>query len=226
MPSITTLSTQPTRRRDLQKEETRLDLAFAAFELAETNGLANVRIPQIAAAVGVSPRTFNNYFASKEAAIVWPFTLRSDRLVTGLAGRPTDEPLADALVAAVMGLYGHSEADGLPKGWLTRFRALVAAEPALQGEYLKVAAAAETALAAGIAARAGVESGELAPQVLAAVVAGAERVAVRHWARRMRPSAPLADLVRSALSMALAGIDLTNPGLSISHDHNGTKEIR
>src|SRR5580700_7605674 len=106
MPSITTLSTQPTRRRDLQKEETRLDLAFAAFELAETNGLANVRIPQIAAAVGVSPRTFNNYFASKEAAIVWPFTLRSDRLVTGLAGRPTDEPLADALVAAVMGLYG------------------------------------------------------------------------------------------------------------------------
>jgi len=226
MPSITTLSTQPTRRRDLQKEETRLDLAFAAFELAETNGLANVRIPQIAAAVGVSPRTFNNYFASKEAAIVWPFTLRSDRLVTGLAGRPTEEPLADALVAAVMGLYGHSEADGLPKGWLTRFRALVAAEPALQGEYLKVAAAAETALAAGIAARAGVESGELAPQVLAAVVAGAERVAVRHWARRMRPSAPLADLVRSALSMALAGIDLTNPGLSISHDHNGTKEIR
>jgi AcrR family transcriptional regulator len=226
MPSITTLSTQPTRRRDLQKEETRLDLAFAAFELAETNGLANVRIPQIAAAVGVSPRTFNNYFASKEAAIVWPFTLRSDRLVTGLAGRPTDEPLADALVAAVMGLYGHSEADGLPKGWLTRFRALVAAEPALQGEYLKVAAAAETALAAGIAARAGVESGELAPQVLAAVVAGAERVAVRHWARRTRPSAPLADLVRSALSMALAGIDLTNPGLSINHDHNGTKEIR
>ena len=226
MPSITTLSTQPTRRRDLQKEETRLDLAFAAFELAETNGLANVRIPQIAAAVGVSPRTFNNYFASKEAAIVWPFTLRSDRLVTGLAGRPPDEPLADALVAAVMGLYGHSEADGLPKGWLTRFRALVAAEPALQGEYLKVAAAAETALAAGIAARAGVEPGELAPQVLAAVVAGAERVAVRHWARRMRPSAPLADLVRSALSMALAGIDLTNPGLSINHDHNGTKEIR
>jgi hypothetical protein len=33
-------------------------------------------------------------------------------------------------------------------------------------------------------------------------------------------------LVRSALSMALAGIDLTNPGLSINHDHHGTKEIR
>jgi AcrR family transcriptional regulator len=226
MPSTTTLSTQPTRRRDLQKEETRLDLAFAAFELAEINGLANVRIPQIAAAVGVSPRTFNNYFMSKEAAIVWPSTLRSDRLIAGLAGRPPEEPLAVALVAAVVGLYGHSEADGLPKGWLTRFRALVAAEPALQGEYLKVAAAAETALAAGIAARAGIEPGQLAPQVLAAVVAGAERVAVRQWARRMLPSAPLVEVVRSALSMALAGIDLADSGLAINHHHNGTKEIR
>src|ERR1700733_7804178 len=112
------------RRRELQKEQPRLVLALAAFDLATEHGVANVRIPQIAAAVGVSPRTFNNYFMSKEAAIVWPSTLRSDRLVAPLAGRPPAEPLADALVAAVLGLYGHSEADGLPKGWLTRFRAL------------------------------------------------------------------------------------------------------
>src|SRR5580698_4822135 len=43
------------RRRDWQKEQTRLDLALAAFELAKAEGLANVRVPQIAEAVGCRP---------------------------------------------------------------------------------------------------------------------------------------------------------------------------
>ena len=84
------------RRRELQKEQTRLVLALAAFDLAREHGLANVRIPQIAAAVGVSPRTFNNYFPSKEAAIVWPSTVRGARMAADLADRPAGEPLADA----------------------------------------------------------------------------------------------------------------------------------
>jgi AcrR family transcriptional regulator len=104
--------------------------------------------------VGVSPRTFNNYFPSKEAAIVWPATLRAAQLADSLAGRPPEEPLADAIVAAVAGQAGHTQIAGLPAGWLDEFRALVAAEPALHGEYLKAAAAAEPALADAIARRA------------------------------------------------------------------------
>jgi AcrR family transcriptional regulator len=194
------------RRRDLQKEQTRLDLALAALELADTHGLANVRVPQVAAAVGVSPRTFNNYFGSKEAAIVWPSSLRAARMTANLASRPPAEPLADALVAAVAGMYGETEMDGLPEGWLRRFRALVAAEPGLHGEYLKVAAAAEDVLAQAIAGRIGTEAGQLEAQVLAAVVAGAERAAVLYWVRHERPSAPLVDVVRDAVSMAVRGM--------------------
>jgi len=37
-------------RREMYKERTRLDLAVAAFELARKDGLAEVRVPQIAAA--------------------------------------------------------------------------------------------------------------------------------------------------------------------------------
>src|ERR1700733_11270498 len=96
----------PRGRRDWQREQTRLDLALAAFELAQAEGLANVRVPQIAEAVGVSTRTFNNYFSSKEAAIVWPTTLRGTRLAADLSGRPAGEPLADALIEVVAGLYG------------------------------------------------------------------------------------------------------------------------
>ena len=110
--------TGPLRRRDLQKEQIRLDLALAAFELAKAKGLARVRVPQIAEAVGVSTRTFNNYFPSKEAAIVWPTTLRGARLASDLAGRPAGEPLADALVEVMAGLYGPAARKGcLRTGW-------------------------------------------------------------------------------------------------------------
>ena len=80
------------RRRDQQKDQTRFDLSLAAFELAREHGLASVRVPQIAAATGVSPRTFNNYFPSKEAAIVWPTTWRGSRLAASLGDRRTCRP--------------------------------------------------------------------------------------------------------------------------------------
>jgi len=191
------------RRRDWQKEQTRLDLALTAFELAKSGGLGRVRVPQIAEACGVSTRTFNNYFASKEAAIVWPATLRGARMAADLAARPAGEPLADALIEVVVGLYGPADQDGLPLGWLDGFRALVAAEPALHGEYLKAQAANERALAQVVARRTGAADSDLQPLVLAGVVAAAERAAILHWFRQSGPTAPLADVVRAALRLAL-----------------------
>jgi AcrR family transcriptional regulator len=195
----------PQRRRDWQKEQTRLDLALAAFELAKAEGLANVRVPQIAGAVGVSTRTFNNYFPSKEAAIAWPATLRGARLAADLAECPAGGPLAGALIAVVTGLFGTEGYEGLPAGWLDGFRALVAAEPDLHGEYLKAQAAGERALARVIAARTGAAEGDLAPLVMAGVVTAAERAAVLHWSRQARPSTPLVEVVRTALHMAVGG---------------------
>jgi AcrR family transcriptional regulator len=182
-----------------------LDLAIAAFELAKADGLANVRIPQIAEAVGVSPRTFNNYFPSKEAAIVFPTTLRAAGMANDLAERPADEPLADALIESVAGLYGPDGQDGLPDGWIDGFRALVAAEPALHGEYLKAVAAGERDLAEVIASRIGAAADDLESLVLAAVVVAAERAAVLHWFRQTPRRSPLADVVRAAVDMAVRG---------------------
>jgi AcrR family transcriptional regulator len=205
----TTPERPPLRRRDQQKEQTRLDLALAAFELAKAEGLASVRVPQIAEAVGVSPRTFNNYFPSKEAAIVFPTTLRAARMADDLAGRPAEEPLTDALVAIVASLYGPGGQDGLPDDWLDGFRALVAAEPALHGEYLKVMAAGERRLADAITSRIGAGADDLEPLVLAAMVLAAERAAVLHWFRQADSRPPLVDVVRAAVSMAVRGMTAT-----------------
>jgi AcrR family transcriptional regulator len=202
------------RRRDLQKEQIRLDLALAAFELAKAEGLAKVRVPQIAEVVGVSTRTFNNYFPSKEAAIVWPTTLRGAQLARDLAGRPAGESLADALVEVMAGLYGPGGQEGLPENWLDGFRALVAAEPALHGEYLKAQAVGERELAGVIARRIGRADSDLEPLLLAGVVIAAERAAVLHWFRQAGPSTPLADVVRTAVALAVRG--MADPGVTLS----------
>jgi AcrR family transcriptional regulator len=197
---------RPARRRDLQKEQTRRDLALAAFNLARAHGLANVRISQIAAAVGVSPRTFNNYFPSKEAAVIWPVTLQARWLAGSLANRPPAEPLADALVAAIAAQYRRTKMDSLPPGWLGQFRALVAAEPTLHGEYLKATTATEAALADAIARRAGFPPGQMESHVLAAVTIAAERTAVQHWSRARSPRGPLVAVVRTAVHLAVRGM--------------------
>jgi AcrR family transcriptional regulator len=203
MADVAVNSDPPVRRRDRQREETRRDLALAAFELARERGLANVRVPEIALAAGVSTRTFNNYFASKEQAIAWPAGRHAAGMAMALRGRPAGEPLGEALVAVFTGQYRPPREDGLPPHWLRDFRSLVACEPALHGEYLTAMAEAERELADAIAAR--MPAGELLrARVLATMVAGAERAAVMYWMATR--SGSLSETVRQAVEQAVAGI--------------------
>lgn len=194
------------RRRDRQREETRRDLSVAALDLALSRGLRNVRVPEIAEVAGVSTRTFNNYFSSKEAAIVWPARVRMAQMAADLLGRPADQALGDALVATVIGGYGGPEQHGLPRGWLRRFRSLVATEPGLHGEYLKATSDGEQALAEAIAQRGGASLNGLGYRVLAAMVLGAERAAVMHWIADAEHRGALVDDVRAAVQQAIAGV--------------------
>jgi len=202
----TTETTTFIRRRDRQREETRRDLALAAFELASERGLANVRVPEIAAAAGVSTRTFNNYFPSKEAAIAWPAARRAARWAEGLLARPAEEPLREALLAVTADVHA-PPGEGLPGDYLRRLGALVAGEPGLRGEYLKASQAGEQALARAIAARTGAGEDELAPKVIAAIVVGADRAAVVHWMRQEGKQGPLRETALVAVRLALAGVE-------------------
>ena len=184
--------------RESKKRATRQALSWAAMRLAVERGLANVLVEDIAAAAGVSPRTYNNYFASKEAAICGIVAERAELIGAVLAERPTDEPLADAVLAAVMAPY---DMPGDPdRDWVARTR-VVLAEPALRGEFLKAMTAMEQALAEGIAARLGTDTG-LFPQVVAAAAVGATRVGIDHWLYS-GTTEPFTTVVSTAVRMAL-----------------------
>lgn len=197
-----TPGSRPLRRRDLQKEQTRVDLAVAAFELAKSQGVANVRVPEIAAAIGVATRTFNNYFASKEQAIAWLGGRHAAGMAGALRAVPPEVPMAEALVDTVIGQYRPGQDRQLSPHWVRDFRSLVAQEPTLHGEFLKAMASAEHELAEAIEARAPGEGG-LRARVLAAIVMGAERAAVTYWMDNR--SGSMVETVREALEVALAG---------------------
>ncbi len=204
--STTDTPAVPTRR-ERQREETRRDLARIALDLAVRQGLANVRVPQIAAAAGVSTRTFNNYFPSKEAAVAWPAMVRAGRVADNLRRRPADERLSEALTAAVGELYEPAGSVEPLSEWLNDFRQLAASEPALRVELLKISDAGEQALAEAIAERTGAGENELGPKVLAAMAVGAERAAVLHWIKHTDRNEPIVLTVTAALRQALEEVD-------------------
>src|SRR5436189_3170704 len=92
--------------RERKKLATREALSAAALRLALENGPENVRVDEIAEAAGVSPRTYNNYFSSREQAIVAAISAeRALRIAAALRDRPADEPLSEAVITAVVEQY-------------------------------------------------------------------------------------------------------------------------
>ncbi|WP_436788785.1 TetR/AcrR family transcriptional regulator [Yinghuangia sp. YIM S10712] len=203
------MTTRRTGLREQKKQATRVALREAALRLALRDGPDNVRVDDIAEAAGVSPRTYNNYFSSREQAIVAAVTAeRESRIATALAAAPAHKRLADALTDAIV--EQHTE----PRDHDALL--LITASPALRDAYLDSAAAMEHPLGAAIEQRLG-STGAQTAQVLAASVAAAVRVALRQWLGTptapvtagglVVPSGHLPDLLRSALATLAPAID-------------------
>ena len=203
--------------RERKKVATRRALGLAAMRLAVDRGLDNVLVEDIADAAGVSPRTFNNYFASKHEAICALGFDRAMRIGAALRERPPGEPLWDAIVAAVMSEYGTSDR-ALDADWMAGVR-LVTSTPALRGEYLKVQAMTQYSLAEAIGLRMGFRPGaaggsggsspragsSMFPRILAAAVTAAVQAAMERWLHASRPVA-LAPLIRQGLAELADGM--------------------
>ena len=89
----------PDGLRQQKKRATRHALRLAALRLIAERGVQDVTTDEIAAAADVSVRTFFNYFASKEDAIVGNDPALADTLAEELLARPADEAPLDALRA-------------------------------------------------------------------------------------------------------------------------------
>ncbi|WP_252446531.1 TetR/AcrR family transcriptional regulator [Pseudonocardia humida] len=200
--------TEKSGLRERKKLATREALSAAALRLAMERGPDNVRVDDIAEAAGVSPRTYNNYFSSREQAIVAAVAAeRALRVGAAVRARPDDEPLARAVVEAVVEQYSTVDEPGRAE------LALITSAPGLRAAFLDTVSAVEQPLAAAIAERAGRD--ERTAAVLAAAVAAAARVGAERWLRSwvtgnallVVPGGSLPDLLREALLPLAPALD-------------------
>lgn len=199
--------------REEKKQATRAALSWAAIRLLVERGYDGVLVEDIAAAAGVSPRTFNNYFASKAEAVASRHLDRCLRVADALRVRPADEPLWTAITHAVVASFEPGpEVAGQPmlerQPWVAGLRLMVAA-PAIQAESLRAAAQAESALAGAVAARTGTDPvRDIYPRLVAAAVLAANNVATQVFLTRTNGGVfdDMHELLVDALQQISAGL--------------------
>ena len=179
--------------RERKKLATREAIAHAALHLAMERGLDNVRVSDIATYAGVSPRTYNNYFSSREEAVCSVGADRVWRMVASLRARPPTEPLAEALEHAMLGEHDAVEPERAVLDFLV-------SDPTLRGQFIRATWAAYGKFAEAVAERTGRDAeNDLMPGVVAAAYQTAWRVTLMFWLRNAR-GRPLGALLREAFS--------------------------
>lgn len=202
--------------RERKKRETRLALSLATIRLSIEKGWDAVTVEEIAAAVGVSDRTFRNYFGSKAEAVASRHLDRMYEIGRLLGERPAAEPLWTAITAAVLHGFEVGEGD-TQANWTgdTRWAEGVGeilSRPAVRGAVLEADALAQRELAVAVAGRVGADPGrDLYPKLVAAVVGAACAVATEH-SRTTRPPESLAVALRTALTEVAAGLPVPKSG--------------
>jgi AcrR family transcriptional regulator len=172
--------------RERKKLATRRTLRRVAFDLVAERGFAHVTVEDIAEAADVSPRTFFNYFPSKEAVL---FGVDPERVAALRERAARAAPGGTALEAlrAVMGEEARRVADelgelgGNPADWLRRMKE-VRTDAHLRAARAAQMAMLERAVAEGLAERLGTDPDrDPYPALLAAVAAGLLRASIHHW---------------------------------------------
>ena len=196
--------------RERKKLATRRSLRRHALDLVAKRGFANVTVEDIAEAADVSPRTFFNYFPSKEAVLFGAdpdraATLR-DRLVHAAPGAAALDALRVVIAEDAQAVADElRELGGNPVLWLRRMKE-ARADPHLRAAHAAQMAMIERAVTEGLAQRLDVDP-ELDPYpaLLAASGASVFRSSISFWAGS-GGTVPLTELIDLAFRALADGL--------------------
>jgi mycofactocin system transcriptional regulator len=157
----------------------------AALDLFTRKGFEAVIIDDIAAAAGISRRTFFRCFATKADAVWGDFAGHVARLERRLAEADPVEPVLATICAAYVEVNDYAEAE-LP---LLRERMqLILREPALQAHSQLRYAEVDRVVAEYVARRTGAAPGDLVPRLVATSTRAAATTAFELWLADQRVS--------------------------------------
>lgn len=196
--------------RERKRLETHRALATTAVQLVSERGLDQVTVDDISAAAGVSARTFFNYFASKEDAVVIAYAdyaERTQRAVEAFLAMSEDISAPRALVAALKPDF--AEVDRNRGEWLGRLKA-IRENPALTSRAIAMNHESIEPILNGIARRTGTDpKADLYPMLLLSAIGAAFNAVLMHW-YQLDGRVPVTELLDNALETLLAG--LPEPG--------------
>ncbi|WP_280275546.1 mycofactocin system transcriptional regulator [Nocardia wallacei] len=193
----------PANRPGRRRSTNAVELERAAFELFERDGFEATTVEDIAAAVGISKRTFFRYFESKNDVVWGDFGGQLEVMRAHFARCAEEQPLMEA-VRTVVVEFNRFDPAQVP--WHRKRMELILKVPALQAHSTLRFREWGEVVADFAAARLGVPARELIPQSIAHVALGVAIAAYEYWLTR--PGAELADIMDQAFRDLAAGFDV------------------
>ena len=188
--------------RETKKARTRAALARAALELAAEEGLQGTTVDAIAARADVSPRTFFNYFDSKDEAVVHLSTDRFRRLMVRLFhGSVVVDPSTDPILRirdAMLDFLRESDSDAVASADDDLMKAALERDPSLYGTLHTTMATVGAEFEAALTERYASETGRDRARVGLSVAMGLTQTALQ--SARSGPS----DITGTALADQVA----------------------
>lgn len=133
--------------RERKRQQTRHELIGAAMRLFEEKGYEQTTVAEIAAAAGVSTKTFFNYFASKDEVLFPHLSRRIDAAVALIDRHGPDDRMADILVSAMQHMLADALTEEVDGGLAAVRLPMIMSVPAVQAATLHRYFLAETQLA-------------------------------------------------------------------------------
>jgi mycofactocin system transcriptional regulator len=188
---------------------TRARVEQAALDLFTLKGFDQVIIDDIAAAAGISRRTFFRYFATKADAVWGDFAAHVSRLEELLAATDPDQPVLASVCAAYVEVNDYADAD---LGLLRERMQLILTEPALLAHSQLRYADVDRVVAEHVARRTGSSPAALVPRLVAASTRAAATTAFELWLADERT--PLGRQLRETFAQLTEGFPDLRPTAS------------
>jgi AcrR family transcriptional regulator len=191
-----------TGRREQKREETRRRLMREGQRLFAAQGFDRTSVDEIAAAAGVSRRTFFHYFDSKEDVVLSRHDDFERALMEAIRTAPPQAPLLAVAEQAVIAAFAMFDADEVEL-----LEQLKRDTPALRardhGKYERL----ERAIAGALAERAGASPDDLRTRMDAMLVAGMLRVGASGWVSAAAAGVPVEEYVRQVVRSLGRGLE-------------------
>ncbi|GAA2946103.1 MULTISPECIES: TetR family transcriptional regulator [Streptomycetaceae] len=193
----------PLGLRERKKRATRDALADVTLRIAAEHGMESVTVEAVTEEVGVSVRTFFNYFSCLEDAITRPDQGSAERARQAVLNAPQELSALIALREAIGQELAGIEQDH--ERWELQTAAL-RKSPSLLSGFVAARCADERALVAVLAERLGKDpDSDLSPRLLAHVSNAAVRAAVELWVASGR-TRTFQSIYREAFASLAAGL--------------------